>query len=168
MDAILIFVRLPSCLHQYSVTDCALQAGLFSASVTGFIIESYKKLSQDPDDVTVMLLARISQQLAGASNGTDLNSPESFQPTLSTLRVNAFWFLSLAFSLICALAATLVQQWARNYLQIIDRRPSPHKKGEHSQRDICYMNTEICDFHFSPDPFFFVRRDRDVWHDNGG
>lgn len=55
--------------------------------------------------------------------------PESFQPNGAAVRINTFWFLSLAFALTCALAATLVQQWARDYLQVIDRRPAPHKKG---------------------------------------
>jgi hypothetical protein len=106
---------------------------LFSAIVTAFIIDGYKKLSADSGDRTVAFLAHISQQLAAASNGTFVYalSPatQSFRPTLSTLRVNAFWFLSLVFGLTCALAATLVQQWARNYLQVIERRPAPHKKG---------------------------------------
>ena len=109
-----------------------MQSGLFSASVTAFIIESYKQLSVDSGETTVALLLQISQQLAAASNGTHAiaaSPPESFQPSLSTLRVNAFLFLSLFFGLACALAATLVQQWSRNYLQAIDRRPAPHRKG---------------------------------------
>lgn len=109
-----------------------MQSGLFSASVTAFIIESYKQLSVDSGDTTVALLVQISQQLAAASNGTyaiAASPPKSFQPSLSTLRVNAFLFLSLFFGLACALAATLVQQWARNYLQAIDRRTAPHRKG---------------------------------------
>lgn len=52
-----------------------------------------------------------------------------FQPSSSALRVNAFWFLSLCFGLACALTATLVQQWARTYLQAIERRPAPQKKA---------------------------------------
>ncbi|TDL27687.1 hypothetical protein BD410DRAFT_713455, partial [Rickenella mellea] len=94
-------------------------AGLFSASVTAFIIESYKKLSPDSGDTTVALLMQISSQLVAISNGTNLNAapPPStniqFQPTSSMVAVNILWFLSLALALICALSATLVQQWAR-------------------------------------------------------
>lgn len=111
-----------------------IQAGLFSASITAFIIESYKKLQPDSGAMTVTLLTQISQQLAATANSSPINvlpSTNSFQPTSSVLRVNAFWFLSLCFSLTCALAATLVEEWAREYLQAIDRRPSPHNKGEH-------------------------------------
>lgn len=111
----------------------------------------------DSGDMTVTLLAHISQQLSAASNGSHVDAlqlPKSFRPTMATLRVNAFWFLSLCLGLTCALSATLVQQWARNYLQIVERRPAPHKKGEHHLRNwliISFMG--ILD---SPNPCFLV------------
>ncbi|TDL27674.1 hypothetical protein BD410DRAFT_688752, partial [Rickenella mellea] len=106
-------------------------AGLFSASVTAFIIEGYKTLSPDPSTRTITLLAQISSQLAAISNGTNPNLPSpppplvSFRPPASAVAVNILWFFSLAFGLVCALGATMVQQWARNYLQLIERRPAP-------------------------------------------
>ncbi|TDL27692.1 hypothetical protein BD410DRAFT_869093, partial [Rickenella mellea] len=83
-------------------------AGLFSASVTAFIIESYKKLSPDSGDAAVTLLAQISSQLFAISNGTNLIvSPPpaqlSFRPTSSVVTVNILWFLSLILALLCAL-----------------------------------------------------------------
>ncbi|KZP12404.1 hypothetical protein FIBSPDRAFT_985167, partial [Athelia psychrophila] len=101
-------------------------AGLFSAVVTTFIIESYSSLMPDPNATTVALLQQISQQLAGNAVQNPTLTPESFSPTSSALRVNAFWILSLCLALTCALAATLVQQWARHYTQAIQRRPAPH------------------------------------------
>ncbi|KAF7973124.1 hypothetical protein HWV62_16160 [Athelia sp. TMB] len=97
-------------------------SGLFSAVITAFIIESYQMLQQDPADVTVMLLAQISMQLAAnASSPVHALSPANipFQPSRSAQSINALWFLSLLFSLTCALLATLVQQWARQYLQVV-------------------------------------------------
>ncbi|KAJ7128562.1 hypothetical protein C8R44DRAFT_557882, partial [Mycena epipterygia] len=41
-------------------------AGLFSASLTAFLIESYKTLNPDSGDTTVHLLSQISQQLAAS------------------------------------------------------------------------------------------------------
>jgi hypothetical protein len=132
MEGILIFVRTSTTLSVVE-TVCSLQSGLFSASVTAFIIESYKNLKPDSGEATVALLAHISQQLAAASNGSHINafpSHNSFQPTSSTLRVNTFWFLSLTFSLTCALAATLVEQWARHYLREIENHDlAPRKQG---------------------------------------
>ncbi|TDL17865.1 hypothetical protein BD410DRAFT_695043, partial [Rickenella mellea] len=98
MDALLIF------------------AALFSASVTAFAIESYKNLIQDPGEVTVNVLLHMSQQLANGSYTAAAVRPQ-FQPASIDIAINVFWFLSLAFSLTCALAAVLVRQWARQYLR---------------------------------------------------
>ncbi|KAJ7116864.1 hypothetical protein C8R44DRAFT_627483, partial [Mycena epipterygia] len=90
-------------------------AGLFSASLTAFLIESYKTLTQDSGETTVLLLAQISQQLAAAANGTNLTITPStaFTPPATSLVCNGFWFVSLGLSLTCALIATLLEQWAR-------------------------------------------------------
>ncbi|KAI0245739.1 hypothetical protein BJV78DRAFT_1085820, partial [Lactifluus subvellereus] len=42
----------------------------------------------------------------------------TFSPSSSDVRVNAFWFTSLVFSLSAALSATLVQQWVRYHMQV--------------------------------------------------
>ncbi|KAJ6617317.1 hypothetical protein B0H10DRAFT_1733805, partial [Mycena sp. CBHHK59/15] len=55
-------------------------SGLFSASVTAFLIESYKGLTQDTDDLAVQLLARLSQQLAGVASGVPVDVPTSAAP----------------------------------------------------------------------------------------
>ncbi|KAH8982838.1 hypothetical protein EDB92DRAFT_1952087 [Lactarius akahatsu] len=98
------------------------KTGLFSATVASFIIESYKQLSPDSSVTTNTLLTQISQQLANTSNGTPLAS-------LLPVRVNVMWFLSLVLSLTCALSATLMQQWARRYLQLAQHRGAPHKRA---------------------------------------
>ncbi|KAH9057767.1 hypothetical protein EDB87DRAFT_1536607, partial [Lactarius vividus] len=108
--------------------------GLFAATVATFIIESYKQLSFDPSVATVQLLGQISQQISALSNGTQIpDSPpfsdSSFHPTPSAIRVNILWFLSLILSLICALAATLMQQWARRYLQLAQSQTALHKRA---------------------------------------
>ncbi|KAI0292617.1 hypothetical protein B0F90DRAFT_1769617 [Multifurca ochricompacta] len=106
-------------------TDGALIfTGLFAVIVAAFTIESYKRLSPDSGVSTVLLLNQLSQQLSALSNGTQISPPlpiytdSSFRPTSSAIRVNIFWFLSLILSLICALMATLTQQWARHYLEL--------------------------------------------------
>jgi hypothetical protein len=96
------------------------KAGLFSASVTAFIIESYKTLTPSPEDTTVAVLMRISEQLATISN-TSASVPlaplsPGFSPPTSALVCNILWFLSLGFSLACAVSATLVEQWVRHYI----------------------------------------------------
>ncbi|KAJ7628142.1 hypothetical protein DFH06DRAFT_1441981, partial [Mycena polygramma] len=102
-------------------------AGLFSASLTAFIVESYKTLNVDQGEIMIGLLTQISQQLAAGTNGSSHQAgiaPVLTPPTAS-LACNTLWFLSLGLSLACALFATLVDQWARNFSQKVDMRPSP-------------------------------------------
>ncbi|KAJ7032282.1 hypothetical protein C8F04DRAFT_1107830 [Mycena alexandri] len=104
-------------------------AGLFSASLTAFLIESYKTLSPDTGEQTIRLLAQISQQLASGSNGTSFTTsqptPPPFRPSTSSLVCNALWFISLGLSLSCALIATLLEQWARDFIHRADTRSAP-------------------------------------------
>ncbi|KAJ6559970.1 hypothetical protein B0H19DRAFT_1375899 [Mycena capillaripes] len=102
-------------------------AALFSAILTAFIIESYKSLTFDPGDATVLLLTQISQQLAASANGGAPNFTPipPFTPTATSVVCNALWFISLGFSLACALIATLVQQWSRDFLHKADMRSAP-------------------------------------------
>ncbi|KAJ7455491.1 hypothetical protein FB451DRAFT_1143803 [Mycena latifolia] len=98
-------------------------AALFSAVLTAFIIESYKSLTPDSGDLTVQLLEQISQQLATSANGSTFSFPRSrsFAPLASSLICNGMWFVSLA----CALVATFVQQWTRDFLHRTNMRSAP-------------------------------------------
>jgi hypothetical protein len=85
---------------------------------------------------TVVLLAQISRQLDGLTNGTLANRALSsslpqtnWQPPASAVWVNALWFLSLIISLFCALLATLQQRWARRYLQLTQPQCAIHKRA---------------------------------------
>ncbi|KAI9438708.1 hypothetical protein H4582DRAFT_1814466, partial [Lactarius indigo] len=105
--------------------------GLFSATVAAFIIESYKKLSPDSGDKTTFILQQISQQLSGLSNGTYVR-PKDYQtssPSTSIVCVNTMWILSLIVSITCALLATLMQQWARQYVQLPQLRTTPRERA---------------------------------------
>ncbi|KAL0575612.1 hypothetical protein V5O48_006359 [Marasmius crinis-equi] len=92
-------------------------AGLFSAVVAAFTVESYQWLSEDPSDTTVAVLNQISRQL----NGQNLTVSEdpSFTPSPSVVRINTFWFLSLILSLVDALLGLMFKQWLQEY-----RRPT--------------------------------------------
>ncbi|KAJ7908478.1 hypothetical protein B0H13DRAFT_2193292, partial [Mycena leptocephala] len=106
-------------------------AGLFSGSLTAFIIESYRNLTPDSGDTTVLLLQQISAQLDGAAKGSYSTPPpqNTFTPPLAALLCNALWFMSLALSLTCALIATLVEQWARDFLHRADIRSAPLERA---------------------------------------
>ncbi|KAJ7653974.1 hypothetical protein DFH06DRAFT_520443 [Mycena polygramma] len=102
-------------------------AALFSSILTAFIIESYQSLNPDSGDLTVHLLVQISQQLAASANGTAFTvpPPTTFSPNVSSIICNALWFTSLGFSLACALVATFVQQWSRDFLHKTDMHSAP-------------------------------------------
>ncbi|KAF7974303.1 hypothetical protein HWV62_12456 [Athelia sp. TMB] len=96
----------------------------WKGDMDAILIFSYQGLQQDPANVTVLLLAQISMQLAAnTSFPVPALSPAAipFQPSSSMQSINALWFLSLLFSLACALLATFVQQWARQYLQVVGK-----------------------------------------------
>ncbi|KAF7341579.1 hypothetical protein MSAN_02054900 [Mycena sanguinolenta] len=106
-------------------------SGLFSASLTAFLIESYRALQPDSGDLMVAGITQLSHQLAAiASNRTFIVPPSpSFTPTAGSLWCNALWFISLSLSLTCALLATLVEQWAREFLHKTRMRPSPLRRA---------------------------------------
>ncbi|KAJ7646410.1 hypothetical protein DFH06DRAFT_1050443 [Mycena polygramma] len=102
-------------------------AALFSAILATFLMESYKTLNSDSGDLTVQLLAELIVRLDASANGTsvDPRPPPSFTPAATSIVCNALWFMSLGLSLACALIATLVQQWAREFLHKADMRSAP-------------------------------------------
>ncbi|KAI9432113.1 hypothetical protein H4582DRAFT_1128922 [Lactarius indigo] len=105
-------------LWKYNADGVLVFAGLLSATVAAFIIESYKKLSPDSGNQTVYLLGQISQQLAAfPPNGTSFPPtpyPE-YYPSLSIILVNSLWLLSLVSSIASAVVAALIQSWTRRY-----------------------------------------------------
>ncbi|KAJ6476993.1 hypothetical protein C8R45DRAFT_765153, partial [Mycena sanguinolenta] len=109
--------------------------GLFSATVATFLTESLSLLQRDPQAETNALLSQISLQMAAISNGTvtlpapSLSGAAPFEAPIFALVVNALWFLSLLFGVVCALCATLVQQWARTYFHAAQRICPPHVRG---------------------------------------
>ncbi|KAI9441160.1 hypothetical protein BJY52DRAFT_1421102 [Lactarius psammicola] len=108
--------------------------GVFSSTVATFIAMSYPNLQRDPNVTTQSLLAQISQQLSSATtNGTSPTpSPpiqSSFSPSAPVVFINSVWFLSLVLGLSCTLIASLMQQWARRYRQIIQRNHAPHDRA---------------------------------------
>jgi len=77
-----------------TLIDIQIQAALFSAVVTGFLIESYPLLQTGSQD--------------GTNNATG--------PLPSSIRINVFWFLSLVLSLATALIGIITAQWLREHL----------------------------------------------------
>lgn len=112
-----------------------LQAGLFSAVLSAFLVAIYPNLQANASDQILQVLERIATQTAsykiqsGFLNATIINnspSPSTFQPAPSDVLVNALWFASLVVSLITASFGILVKQWLREYLAV--ENPSPQAR----------------------------------------
>jgi hypothetical protein len=67
MDGLILFVSSRH-IAAFEADFPSPQAALFSAVVTAFIIESYRTLSRDSNDVVILLLFQMSEQLAAMSN----------------------------------------------------------------------------------------------------
>ena len=112
---IVVFVSLNLLMIPVFVSMTSSKTGIFSVIVGAFIIEFYKKLSTDQ---TVALLQQISQQLPNSPNTTNFNTAIQLSPPgTAIVWVNILWLISLVLSLTCALIATLLQQWARRYVE---------------------------------------------------
>lgn len=99
----------------------ASKAGLFSAVLTAFNVESYKLLQPDPDQELLITLKAMSAQL----NGYTFNPPfvNSTAPVSSSSRtspfvaarhavwLNALWFSALVCTLSASYVAIMVRQW---------------------------------------------------------
>lgn len=117
IDTLLVFVRSHYLWNSESRHLIIIQAGLFSAVITAFIIEAYKLLQQDPQDAMVLLLAQISQQLANSTNEPfSIPAQNNAFPLHFTRRINILWFSSLVLSLAAASIGILVKQWLRDYV----------------------------------------------------
>ncbi|KAH9474347.1 hypothetical protein JR316_0012805 [Psilocybe cubensis] len=100
------------------VQNLLIFAGLFSAVVTAFTVESYKNLQPDPNDTIVYLLAQLVDSSSNVSNVA--LPPPIFVRSASALRVNIFWFLSLVLSLTTVLVGIVGLQWIREHQQYTD------------------------------------------------
>ncbi|TFK68960.1 hypothetical protein BDN72DRAFT_797047 [Pluteus cervinus] len=98
-----------------------ISAGLFTAAMTAFAVESYQWL-EDPRDTNTTLLAHISLQLGNDSTTSAIVSAamKPYSPSASAVRINVFWFLSLTLSLSTVLIGILCTQWLREYQRDVD------------------------------------------------
>ncbi|KIM27712.1 hypothetical protein M408DRAFT_163458 [Serendipita vermifera MAFF 305830] len=84
-------------------------AGLFAGILTAFLIESRRGLNEDPQE-------NLLREILGAiRNMPESSNSQQFQPSPSSLHVNALWFSSLTLTLIGALGGVLAKGWLAKY-----------------------------------------------------
>ncbi|EJD49956.1 hypothetical protein AURDEDRAFT_58835, partial [Auricularia subglabra TFB-10046 SS5] len=91
-------------------------AGLFSAVVTAFAVESYQWLQDDPLETSVELLRDVVVLLSNSTlPARRISGATSRLSDAAIIRINSFWFMSLLLSLSAALAGILCKQWLREF-----------------------------------------------------
>ncbi|KDR73201.1 hypothetical protein GALMADRAFT_29726, partial [Galerina marginata CBS 339.88] len=88
-------------------------AGLFSAILTAFLIETRKSLQPDTQVMTNMLIQQVIQQLSSKPNPQLVASSQAthFRAPSPLVWVNGLWFVSLTFSLAGAFGTILAKGW---------------------------------------------------------
>ncbi|KAF8706092.1 hypothetical protein RHS03_05218, partial [Rhizoctonia solani] len=116
-----------------------IQAALFSAVSTTFVVESIKDLQPDPAMISATTLQEISQVLRiivsnnqSSASLSDLPPEEKFKPSAAAIWVNVLWFLSLALSVSVSLVTMLAKQWCYSFMS--GRAGQPHVQARTRQR----------------------------------
>ncbi|GJE99260.1 hypothetical protein PsYK624_155120 [Phanerochaete sordida] len=96
-------------------------AGLFSAVVTTFVVDSYNSLTPDNTDKLVLLMRQSLAQNYTFVDGilrpvVPFPGDPQFEAPLWALRVNGLWFASLIVCLSAASFGMLVKQWLIEYM----------------------------------------------------
>ncbi|KAF9489688.1 hypothetical protein BDN71DRAFT_1455705 [Pleurotus eryngii] len=102
-------------------------AGLFSAVLTTFVVQTSQSLSNDDTAISVSLLSELVMIQRAMANGTSIESippaETTSSPSRSDVWVNGLWFISLTLSLSTALLAVLARQWLHQYTAITSGTP---------------------------------------------
>ncbi|EIN04819.1 hypothetical protein PUNSTDRAFT_32363, partial [Punctularia strigosozonata HHB-11173 SS5] len=106
--------------YSEDIDSLLIFAGLFSAVLTAFLVELYKQLQPDQNQLTLQILSDISQQLSEMSQGNATSPSDAlkqpFHDPTHVVAINTLWFLSLVLALGSALVGIIVKQWLREYI----------------------------------------------------
>ncbi|KAG8916368.1 hypothetical protein FRC02_004016 [Tulasnella sp. 418] len=108
-------------------------AGLFSATNTAFIIESYRDLKQDQSELTNNLLRNMMRTMHQSSFKEADLLLDYGGPSGRAIVVNLFFFASLCCSLFTAFGAVIAKQWLDHYGREI-HISSPSARGMERQQ----------------------------------
>ncbi|KAG7443217.1 uncharacterized protein BT62DRAFT_982123 [Guyanagaster necrorhizus] len=121
-------------------------AGLFSAVVTTFVVQTLQSLQLDFNQVSASLLFELVSVQRALANGTSvddvpssqLTPTSSFSPSSLIVWTNGLWFVSLSLSLTIALVAVLTKQWIHHYISVPSGTPRYRSRIRHFR----YMGLE--------------------------
>ncbi|KAK0200825.1 hypothetical protein DFS33DRAFT_1265535, partial [Desarmillaria ectypa] len=114
-------------------------AGLFSAVVSTFVVQTSQNLQIDYGEVSASLLFELVSVQRAMADGASVDLvPRSgltpytpFHPKTLDLWVNGLWFASLSLSLSTALVAALAKQWIHQYVSVPSGTPHDRVRVRH-------------------------------------
>ena len=116
LDVLLVFVGHPS--NKMCTALTLSKAGLFSAVVTTFVVQSSQALQPDYAQISVSLLAEMLARQRAWATGSSIDSVPRSSMALDAVSAsaldywcNGLWYISLSLSMSAALMAVLVKQW---------------------------------------------------------
>jgi hypothetical protein len=117
LNTTLIFVS--RVVHSHELSNLFLQAGLFSAVSSAFVIDVHSGLQPDPNEQTAALLRAILLTLnqSAIPGETATVPPAQENPPAEIVTVTALMYASLVISLLAAFVAMLGKQWLNRYLR---------------------------------------------------
>ncbi|KAK0228891.1 hypothetical protein IW262DRAFT_1535677, partial [Armillaria fumosa] len=122
-------------------------AGLFSAVVTTFIVQTSQNLQVSYSQMSALLLFELVSVQRAIARGVPVDQVATsamvpstpFTPATIDSWVNGLWFTSLSLSLTTALGAVLVKQWLHQYISL----PSGTPRDRSRIRQYRYVPTII-------------------------
>ena len=113
-----------------------LQAGLFSAVTSAFVILVHSQLQSDPNEETAALLRVLIYKMDNTTFGSAPPTvPQWSGPTHTIVQVQAILYASLATALFSAFLAMLGKQWLNRYAST-DMRGSAIERSQNRQRKL--------------------------------
>ena len=119
MDVLLIFVSDKAYLivTTFQSVTSVLKATLFGAIVTAFLIETFRELRGQNEEM-IALLSEISRKLPAGNSAVAKLAADSGDGVLHRVRrVNRLWFTSLVIIIASAIFAMLAKQWISEYIE---------------------------------------------------
>jgi hypothetical protein len=138
LDVILVFVSafLPTA---YRIVIICMEIGLFIAALTSFIIETQKRFTRDPAEVTNDLLLVIIKMLSNSSSVPDISleldkvTELGSDDHVKAVSSNALLFVGLALAIAISMGAMAAKLWLIRYISWVREPGSPHSRAMNRQ-----------------------------------
>ena len=137
MDVLLIFVRATFFASTWYPIEGVIQAGLFSAVSSSFIVNMQSSLTPNPSDTTNALLMILINKIDNTTfPPQEATLPVWTGPSSITILIQTLAYASLSSSLLAAFGAALGKQWLGHFKTSRFGRGALHERCERRQKKL--------------------------------